>query len=253
MTTLMFSSFGAVLATTNTGLGESQGSGISLEEFIHLYAQYKSNGDAAEYKRIYSQLTSTDVTLEIRPGTGVPAADNDDVTPQPIVTSEKMSVGTQTTRANYWVTSATSSPQMKDIYGAVVGTVTNIGNMIGTPDSKYVKLETTSWNKNYSNPLPGEALTNGNFGRTCTGSLEVRNVYTDKPMWDNYMVIQYYYGGTWTYLAATKVKDISPMDYVYVFSASFSAISVSCMSMAPTPISAPVLQNSVLFDAVGAQ
>ncbi len=98
-------------------LEDSQGSGISLDEFCHLYAQYMSNGDEAEYKRIYNELTENEVT--VIPDTVSPATDVEKL--QSTSLSAKTPTGTQTTRASYYLTSVRASPPFKDINGNVIG------------------------------------------------------------------------------------------------------------------------------------
>jgi len=257
LATLMCSSFGAVLAT-NAGSDGSQGSGISLEEFCHLYAQYMSNGDAAEYERIYSQLTSTEITVTVSPT--VPYA-NDKAVSQPEL-SDKITASTQTTRgANYWIVSATASPYMYDTNGNLIGYVNNVQNIVGSPNSNHVKLVTTGWSinplypNNRTKDIAGEALTNGSFGGNLrTGPIEVAGVYTDQPGWDNFLIVQYYIG-SWQCLPAQKVTGTSSSQQTLTYggiTAKFTNISVSCMTMPPGTAGTPVMKNSIFVDAAGA-
>jgi hypothetical protein len=61
---LVCSSFGAVLATSDVSNGSQRP--VSFEEFCQMYAMYVSNGDAAEYERMYKMMISAGLT------TGVP-------------------------------------------------------------------------------------------------------------------------------------------------------------------------------------
>jgi hypothetical protein len=246
--TLLGSSFGAVLAT-NTVSDNSQGSGIGFEEFCHLFAMYKSNGDTAEYEKIYNALISTEVIV-------VPAADR--TVAQPVWLSEKSSAGTQITRANNYLGFINASPDMYTKPGGVlIGYVTNVVNMLGTPDNKYAQLVTTGWYmdplfpNDYSKAIAGEAITNGAFTGTYSNAIIVRNVYTDKTSWDNYFVVQRYYNGVWTYIAASQVKNTLPMDYIFGNTAQVANVSVTCVTMPPPyPTGQSMLLNSVFVDAV---
>lgn len=61
---MVCSSFGAVLATSDVSNGSQRP--VSFEEFCQMYAMYVSNGDAAEYERMYKMMISAGLT------TGVP-------------------------------------------------------------------------------------------------------------------------------------------------------------------------------------
>jgi len=211
----------------------------ALEAFCRQYAQYKSNGDATECERIYNELTSTEITVTVRPtvlsGTG-------DI---------------QTNRAaNFWVWAAAASPVMYDYpHVNIIGYVLDVGNMIGAPNSKYTKLVTTDWDGNLKNPIAGEALTNANMGYLATGPIEVVGAYTDQPSWDNYLIACYLNSGSttqWTYLPAQKVNSTLQTYSYGNFTTKFANVSISCTSMYPGLAGTPVQKNSIFFDAVGA-
>lgn len=61
---MVCSSFGAVLATSDVSNGSQ--CPVSFEEFCQMYAMYVSNGDVAEYERMYKMMISAGLT------TGVP-------------------------------------------------------------------------------------------------------------------------------------------------------------------------------------
>jgi hypothetical protein len=61
--TIVCSSFGAVLATSVVSNGSQRP--VSFEEFCQMYAMYVSNGDAAEYERMYKMMISAGLTTSV--------------------------------------------------------------------------------------------------------------------------------------------------------------------------------------------
>jgi len=246
LTTLICSSFGVVLAT-NTTIPDGAGSGVTFEEFVHMYAQYYSFGDKAEYERIYNTLISAGLT------TGVPVSESLAPAPHAIVptadggwalqsaaSSERASTGAQTTRANYWATSLVSSPPTS------YGWVNNPGYSIGSPDSYCAELVTTG----YSGTFAGEAILNLHFGSGArTGQIEVY-ARTPNATANNYFVVQYYYSGAWNYLGTGQVTSSSITMFPFPTGA-LERVSVTCTTMPPYGAGTPVLQNYVNVDAVG--
>jgi hypothetical protein len=183
--TLLYSNFGAVLATT--GSADLQGSGMSGEEFAELFARYASQGNETEYERIIGELTGTTTGVQVVITYDTDPSNSGEVW-QYTTPSGKVSAGTQTNRGVVgWITSVVASPPMYDIYGSLIGIVYNEANLIGTADSKYALLETTGWSphplfpNDVSKRIAGEAITNGALGNFYYNAVINTRAYTNKP------------------------------------------------------------------------
>ncbi len=201
---MVCSSFGAVLATSDVSNG-SQGP-VSFEEFCQMYATYVSNGDAAEYERMYKMMISAGLTKGVPVDIPVASKPSHAIVPtadggwalQTTELNGRVSAGIQKIRTNYYWTSVVSSPATQ------WGWVNNPGYSLGSPDGACTGLNTVGYNGNFA----GEAILNGAFGRTCAGPIEVwaRSLQSG----DNYFVVQYQLNwGTWTYLGVGQTTSTS--------------------------------------------
>lgn len=198
---MVCSSFGAVLATSD--ISNDTQRPVSFEEFCQMYATYASKGDAAEYERMYKMMISAGLTTGVPVDIPVASEPSHAIVPtadggwalQTTELNERVSADAQTTRGNYYWTSEVHSPATQ------WGWVTNPGYSLGSPDGATAGLNTVG----YDGSFAGEALLNGDFGRTCTGPIEVwaRSLQSG----DNYFVVWYQSNGVWTFLGTGQTTS----------------------------------------------
>jgi hypothetical protein len=220
---------------------------LSLHDYIVLFAQYKSKGNATECNRIINKMTTAEQIKEqeIASTNGAILHPSDSVSP----------MGATYGWMSYviWYT----PPTYDSVNGYIVGDIQYPNNLAGQSDGNYALLWTDGWNENYNNPEGGEAFAegaawNGQSG-WLTGSVWV-HAYTSQPSWDNYVIASYYDGSQWHYFAPAygQVWQTSPSDvYIGTTSAQFTQIAVECWTPPPYPqYYSPLIQNYVWIDSV---
>lgn len=245
---MVCNSFVAVLATSDFS-NDSQRP-VSFEEFCQMYAMYISNGDADEYERMYKVMISAGLTKGVPTDIPVASESSHAVVPtadggwalQTTELNERASAGTQTTLANYYWESEVPSPPTQ------YGWVTMDSYSIGSPNGACAGLHTVGCTDDFA----GEAILNGDFGRICTGPIEVwaRSLQAG----DNYFVVwSQLSGGAWDYIGAGQTTSTSIHKFSFPTNNQFDRSSVNCCTMPPPyPPGSHMLINHVGVDAVGA-
>jgi hypothetical protein len=228
--------------------------GMTLDDFIFRFAQYKSNGNATEANRIINEMTASEQIKQDKI-----AATNGAIL-QPADSSSQVSSGPDSiTSTTGWMSYVInhSPPTYDSQTGYMVGCIQNWNNLAGqNPDSNYALLWTNGWNENYNNPEGGEAFA---FGAVWNGQSGWMNgniyiyAYNGVPSWQNYVIVSYYDGSTWHYLTPNyQVPNTSPA-WVYMgyTSTQFTQIAVECWTPPPYPIYySPLIMNYVFIDSV---
>jgi hypothetical protein len=245
--TMLASNVGAVFASTTKVL--------SLHDYIVMFAQYKSKGNATECTRIINEMTTSEQIKQDK------IASSNGAILQPASSSNQASSAgaSPMTSPAGWISYITSySPPTYDIVtGNMVGCIQNQNNLGGqNHDGNYALLWTNGWTENYNNPHGGEAFASGAVWNGQTGYLSGNiyiYAYNGVPSWQNYVIISYFDGSTWHYLVPNyQVPNTSPA-WVYMgyTSTGFYQIAVECWTPPPYPVYySPLIKNYVFIDSV---
>jgi hypothetical protein len=224
----------------------------NLPDFIIRFAEYESKGNTTKLNILLNQWEAQEQIKENRIASTNGAVLHFD--PQySLLSSAKKSL--LTTSYSWLASISGSSEPMYDTEGNLVARIQYPDSLKGAPDGNDAILMTVGWNKNYNNPLGGEAMAWGPMlNYHAIGDVYIyAHTSPDYPGFDNDVIIEYSSdGSTWIPLGYASVSNTSPR-WVYMghVSTVFSYISVICWTPAPYPhYYYPLIHNYVWIDSV---